>query len=65
MLRVPDFWRPFIVQTDASGLDLGAVLSQGDYPDEHLILYLSRKLSKVKWSYAVIEREALAIKWAL
>ena len=43
--------------TDASEYALAAVVSQGD----HLIMYLSRKLSSSKCNYSNIEKEALAI----
>lgn len=63
VLRAPDFQRPFSVATDASARGLGAVLSQEF--KEHPILFLSRKLSPAETKYSTIEREALAVKWAL
>ncbi|XP_042300045.1 uncharacterized protein LOC121917995, partial [Sceloporus undulatus] len=59
VLRAPDFSRPFILQTDASEVGLGAVLSQMWDDGEHPVLYLSKKLKKAEQRYAAIEREAL------
>ncbi|KAG6933769.1 hypothetical protein G0U57_018464, partial [Chelydra serpentina] len=64
VLYSPDFHREFILQTDASEVGLGAVLSQEVDGEEHPILYLSRKLFPRERNYAVIEKEALAVKWA-
>ncbi|XP_077330912.1 uncharacterized protein LOC143973903 [Lithobates pipiens] len=66
VLQAPDFTRRFLVQTDASAYGLGAVLSQvDDAGEEHPILYLSRKLLPREVAYATIEKECLAIVWAL
>uniref|UniRef100_A0A3P9LR23 Gypsy retrotransposon integrase-like protein 1 n=1 Tax=Oryzias latipes TaxID=8090 RepID=A0A3P9LR23_ORYLA len=65
VLRSPDFNRRFLVQVDASAVGLGAVLVQGDPGQEHPVLYLSRKLLPRETRYSVVEKEALAIKWAL
>ncbi|XP_075785301.1 uncharacterized protein LOC142829504 [Pelodiscus sinensis] len=65
VLFSPDFSRPFIVQTDASDCGLGAVLSQEIEGEEHPVLYISRKLFPRERRYAAIEKEALAIKWAI
>lgn len=65
MLHNPDFDCPFVHQIDASDTALDAVLSQ-DHPDrEHPIVYLSRKLHPPKRCYSTMEREALAVKWAV
>ncbi|CAM5105440.1 unnamed protein product [Natator depressus] len=65
VLIAPDFNKEFILQTDASEVGLGAVLLQMVGDKEHLILYLSRKLLLREQKYAVVERECLAVKWAM
>ncbi|XP_053491041.1 uncharacterized protein LOC128613898 [Ictalurus furcatus] len=65
VLRNPDFALPFTVHTDASETGLGAVLSQTFDGEEHPVLYISRKLSPAERKYVAVEREALAIKWAI
>ncbi|CAJ0918105.1 unnamed protein product [Ranitomeya imitator] len=66
VLKAVDSSRPFLVQTDASEFGLGAVLSQVDSEDqEHPVLYLSRKLLPREAAYSTIEKECLAIVWAL
>ncbi|MBN3291702.1 POL3 protein, partial [Polypterus senegalus] len=51
--------------TDASDTGLGAVMSQSIDGVEHPVMYLSRKLLDRETRYAAVEREALAIKWAV
>ena len=51
----------FVLQTDASVVGLGAVLEQ----DGHPIAYASRSLSSSECNYSVIQRECLAIVFAL
>ncbi|XP_041421806.1 uncharacterized protein LOC121394536 [Xenopus laevis] len=65
VLKSPNFDYRFIVQTDASEKGLGAVLSQEIDGEEHPVLYISRKLFPRETRYSVIEKECLAIKWAL
>uniref|UniRef100_K7G5Z2 ribonuclease H n=1 Tax=Pelodiscus sinensis TaxID=13735 RepID=K7G5Z2_PELSI len=65
VLAQPDFDKPFILQTDASEAGLGAVLTQEEGGDGHPVLYLSRKLFPREKGYATIEKEALALKWAI
>ncbi|MGH0125867.1 UNVERIFIED_CONTAM: hypothetical protein FKN15_074287 [Acipenser sinensis] len=60
----PDFSKEFILQTDASQIGLGAVLSQQVDGVEHPIIYMSKKLAPREINYSVIEKECLAIKWA-
>jgi hypothetical protein len=65
VLRHPDFNRPFVLQTDASGYGLGAVLSQEFDDGEHPISYASRTLEDRETRHAIIEKEALAIAWGI
>ncbi|XP_058614187.1 LOW QUALITY PROTEIN: uncharacterized protein LOC131528813 [Onychostoma macrolepis] len=65
ILRAPDFSCPFLLQTDASDTGLGAVLSQVVDGEEHPVVYISRKLTPAERRYATVEREALAVKWAV
>ncbi|CAM5101071.1 unnamed protein product [Eretmochelys imbricata] len=65
VLIAPDFNKEFILQTDASEVGMGAILSQMVGDEEHSILYLSRKLLPREQKYAMVERECLAVKWAM
>ena len=59
ILAYPDFAPsspPFVLQTDASAMGLGAVLEQGG----HVIACASRTLTKSESNYSVIQRECLA-----
>lgn len=66
ILSCPNFELPFVIQTDASGYGLGAVLTQ-NYPDgtEKVVCYLSRSLTKMERKYSTTERECLAVLWAI
>lgn len=64
-LQSPDFGKPFTVQTDASERGLGAVLLQGEQGKLHPIAYISRKLLPRETLYSTVEKECLAVKWAL
>lgn len=57
--------QPFRLYTDASNFDLGAVLAQDTPTGEQPIFFLGWKLSKAEQNYAIIEREPLAIRWAI
>ncbi|KAL2102386.1 hypothetical protein ACEWY4_001554 [Coilia grayii] len=65
VLQSPDFEQPFTVQTDASGVGLGAVLLQGEAEQQKPVAYISRKLFPRETRYSVVELECLAVKWAL
>ena len=57
LLAYPDFSQPFHVHTDASKLQLGAVISQNGKP----IAFYSRKLNPAQTRYTTTERELLSI----
>nr|XP_054591237.1 uncharacterized protein LOC129155100 isoform X2 [Nothobranchius furzeri] len=64
VLKCPDFDEPFVLQTDASDRGIGAVLLQG-HENLHPVAFISRKLFPREVKYSTVEKEALAIKWAL
>ena len=66
LLAYPDFSKPFILHTDASGKGLGAVLEQeqGDGKN-HPVAFASRTLSKHEERYGITELETLAVVWSL
>ena len=57
LLAYPDWSKPFIVHTDASDYQLGAVISQDDKP----IAFFSRKLNRAQKNYTTTEKELLSI----
>jgi hypothetical protein len=57
LLAYPDFNKPFIIHTDASHTQLGAVISQNARP----IAFYSRKLKPEQTRYTTTERELLSI----
>ena len=66
VLKAPDFSKHFFLQTDASKMGVGAVLSQlDDELREHPVVYLSRQLKQNERNYSVSEQECLAIVWAI
>jgi len=64
LLSFPSKEGKFILDTDASGHGIGAVLSQEQEGTEKVIAYFSRVLSKAKRNYCVTRRELLAmVQW--
>ncbi|GFV53651.1 retrovirus-related Pol polyprotein from transposon 297 [Trichonephila clavipes] len=61
ILFAPDF----ILQTDASEVGAGVVLSQRIEGEEHPIVFLSKKFSKAERNYSTVERELAAIIFGL
>ena len=60
LMRNPDISQMLILQTDASNMGVGAVLSQGIREDRQ-IAYLSRKLLPKEQKYSVVEQKCLVV----
>ena len=66
ILQHPNFEKEFVLMTDASGIGLGAVLSQlNEDKKEVVIAYASRTLNKTEQKYPITEQECLAVMWAI
>lgn len=65
ILIFPNFRETFYVTTDASDYAIGAVLSQGAYPDDRPIQYFSKSLDNAQRNYATIHKELLSIILAI
>ena len=59
--QLPDFKKSFVVETDASGGGIGAVLMQKEHP----IVFLSKTLSAKNLELLVYEKELLALAMAV
>lgn len=66
VLAAPRLNVPFQLQVDASQVGAGAVLLQLDKADiARPVGYFSKKFNRHQLNYSVIEKEALALVWAL
>lgn len=65
LLAFPDFDKIFYLTTDASATAIGAMLSQGDLPNDRPIHFFSKTLNEAQSKYSAIELELLAITEAI
>ncbi|KAJ9508991.1 hypothetical protein QJQ45_001437 [Haematococcus lacustris] len=65
VLIAPDPAQPYTLRCDASGIGIGAVLSQGKGPAERVVAYHSRKLLPAERNYPTHEQELLSMVEAL
>ena len=65
ILKLPDVEKTFVLRSDASDVGLGAVLLQRHEDMLFPVAYISKKLLPRERNYSVIERECLAIIWAI
>jgi hypothetical protein len=65
VLQLARLSEPFVLQTDASSTGVGAVLLQDLGGTLHPVCFSSRKLLDRETRYSTIERECLAIVWAV
>ena len=66
VLAFPDFGRSFLMETDASGSGLGAVLAQGQEDGSiRPIAFASRSLQEHEKKYGITELEVLGVVWAV
>lgn len=65
ILKFPNFNEIFYVTTDASDVAIGAVLSQGELPNDRPIFFFSRALNDCQRRYSTIQKELLVIVEAI
>ncbi len=65
ILVTPDDEHEYILDTDASDVSMGAVLSLVIDGQEHVVAYFSRVFTRCQRNYCVTRRELLAVVTAL
>lgn len=65
VLLAPNMSKEFVLRTDASDNALGAVLMQEEKGVLHPVFYASKKLNPCERNYSTIEKECLALVWAV
>jgi len=65
IIQPPDWSLPFKIMCDASDYAVGAVLGQTKNKNHHAIAYASKTLTGDQLNYATIEKELLAVVFAI
>lgn len=66
VLRLPDYTKEFVLDTDASMVGIGAVLQQADEQNNlHPVAYASRTFNDRERNWPPRELEAFAVVWAV
>ena len=65
IVRALDWKLPFEVMCDASYLTIGAVLEHREEGKPYVVYYASKTLNKAQRNYTTIEKELLAVVYAL
>jgi hypothetical protein len=65
ILRLPDLSKTMVLAVDSSGTGIGGVLMQEHDGKYCPVMYISRKLKPAETRYSTIERECLALVWAV
>ena len=65
VLAYPHSAEPFVLDTDATNVDIGAVLSQVHNGEKRVIAFYSRALSKPERNYCTKTRELLEVSRAI
>ncbi|RVW12575.1 Retrovirus-related Pol polyprotein from transposon 17.6 [Vitis vinifera] len=65
IVRTPNWQLPFEVMCDASDFAIGAILGQREDGNPYVIYYASKTLNKAQRNYTTIDKELLAVVFAL
>lgn len=65
VLKFPDMNKEFVLITDASQVAISAILNQKYDGLDHPVGYVSRTLTQTEQNYSTIERECLAVVYAV
>ena len=65
ILKLPELTKPFVLQTDSSDKGLGGALFQYEGESKLPVAFASRKLKGPELNYSTVEKECLAIVWAV